>query len=462
MPTRKDIPLSKLLLNPRNPRIVECNTQDECLKQIYECGKNSFETLLSSILKNGFLQGENILVTPIPDSPGKYYVEEGNRRIAALKILHNIKSVCGKDKEIIRLLALSNKFSPEYKAASKRVPCIVFQEYEYKELLNEISIRHMSNAAARDDWPSLRKARFAKLHLDKSTPELELLEKFLYLNPDLDRQWSPVYPLTYLSEFIRPLSKFLRYQDAWEMTKAYPDPATQDIIDKLLKDIKRAVVDRDETGVEGITKLENRRSEAESFLSIHYKRPTIALNVQEKNILPVGESKEIGEKKEVKSISKSDDKQSSKQKAINPSKEKAKRVMELSKAIPNDKLQTLAAENMKLVLSALNIPFCKTLVLRTLFDVSAQCLCSAKGDQPKGKNVTLGGYVNHIIEKKLLQDDILTLLTEVRNKSIKSLNTFIHSQDITPAVSDLESNYQNVLPIIEKILETTKACKSAS
>jgi len=92
------ISIEDLMLDPNNPRfwsektcrdvpdkkICDANHQAAALEGISDHG---VEELLTSILRNGFLPLDRIVVRPIEDSNGKYVAVEGNRRLAALKIL---------------------------------------------------------------------------------------------------------------------------------------------------------------------------------------------------------------------------------------------------------------------------------------------------------------------------------------------------------------------------------------
>lgn len=460
MSTRKDIPLSKLLLSTKNPRIVECETQEECVSQIYQNGKNGFESLLNSILKRGFMQGESILVTPAADGSGKYVVEEGNRRISALKLLHGVKSVCGKNAELKRLLEYSKKFKPHFKEQSKKVPCLIFQESENDELVQEISIRHMSNVAPKDDWPPLRKARFAKLNHEIDSPELELIERYFYYHPGLDKFWAPVYPLTYLTDFVRPLALYLGYENAWVMARAYPDKATQSLIDKLIEDIERVVVEKGDGPAE-IAVLENRRKNAIAFLSKHYP----------KSQTPIDSTPKASPKKETAQSQSSENRHNSessyipkrKPRKVKPVLEHAQQIIRLSSSVPNSKLQVLAKENLTMASTTLNVPFAKSIILRTLLDVVAQNLCRVYGVAPSGKRPMLGQYLDTIVEKDLIKDkSVAGLLRHVQQKNLESLNVIVHGHDLTPALTDVETNYCNVLPLIIGMLEEIITRKNQS
>lgn len=93
----KDLSLNQIFLDPNNPRfatkkdvctpdekIVERSVQEECLLKMQ---RYELEDLKESIREVGFVQVDRVVVKPLEKKTGSYVVLEGNRRIAALKIL---------------------------------------------------------------------------------------------------------------------------------------------------------------------------------------------------------------------------------------------------------------------------------------------------------------------------------------------------------------------------------------
>ena len=81
-------PVEKLLLDPRNPRLVEFTipakpTQSDLLKALYQ--QMAAEELAMSIAYNGYFEHEPLIIERRSD--GKYTVVEGNRRLAAVMLL---------------------------------------------------------------------------------------------------------------------------------------------------------------------------------------------------------------------------------------------------------------------------------------------------------------------------------------------------------------------------------------
>lgn len=77
--------VTSLLLDPRNPRIPESGENVSQRDLITEMVENEdVYTLAQSIVRNGYFPVENLIIV---EEEGKKYVLEGNRRLAALKLL---------------------------------------------------------------------------------------------------------------------------------------------------------------------------------------------------------------------------------------------------------------------------------------------------------------------------------------------------------------------------------------
>ena len=91
---KKIISISNLLLDEENFRIGDQQSQRDCVSAIIQeqslkNGKNKIFNLAKSIATEGLSPIEPIVVIPDYEISGTYIVKEGNRRIAALKILYN-------------------------------------------------------------------------------------------------------------------------------------------------------------------------------------------------------------------------------------------------------------------------------------------------------------------------------------------------------------------------------------
>lgn len=127
--------------NPRLPTSVR--NKDEASILTYLATKTSIEKLMTSIGENGFFPGEAIVATP---SDSKYTVIEGNRRLAALRLLQ--------DPTLVKIPSI-DRAARDASSMPTEVPVFVMQSRE--ETLQYLGFRHISGVQR---WDPLAKARY--------------------------------------------------------------------------------------------------------------------------------------------------------------------------------------------------------------------------------------------------------------------------------------------------------------
>jgi ParB-like chromosome segregation protein Spo0J len=86
-PTRREVPVAGLLLDPLNPRLPEeLQGADQGTLLRYLFDETVLDELIRSLSENGYFQHEPLIAYRDEDLDG-WVVLEGNRRLAALKIL---------------------------------------------------------------------------------------------------------------------------------------------------------------------------------------------------------------------------------------------------------------------------------------------------------------------------------------------------------------------------------------
>lgn len=153
----KLVNIDKINLDLENPRVpLSIRNQDstknadainkDILEYLIKTG--SLTELMLSIGENGFFSGEALLLIEDPNDSTKYIVIEGNRRVSALKLLHNPE-----------LATISvNKIKEASDIAEKKpieIPSIVFQNTD--EILKYLGYRHITGIK---NWKALEKARY--------------------------------------------------------------------------------------------------------------------------------------------------------------------------------------------------------------------------------------------------------------------------------------------------------------
>ena len=156
--------ISQLNLDKDNPRLPDTVTRNE--KEIikYLASKTGIEDLMISIGVNGFFPGEAIVVTPGKND--KYIVLEGNRRLAALRLLQdpgladNIRSV--------------RKAAEEAIHRPQEIPAHIVTSRD--DALQYLGFRHISGVQR---WDPMAKARYLKLLFKQTSSEPEIGKRYV-------------------------------------------------------------------------------------------------------------------------------------------------------------------------------------------------------------------------------------------------------------------------------------------
>lgn len=140
------IPFRDLLLDPHNPRLPKSmgnKTEKEIIN--FFLSDASLVELMLAIGKNDFFEGEQLLVVPEND---KYIVIEGNRRLSAVKLLHNPQLAEVYKNKVEQVISESQYFPIE-------IPCLIFEDKD--EILRYLGFRHITGIKS---WKLLEKARY--------------------------------------------------------------------------------------------------------------------------------------------------------------------------------------------------------------------------------------------------------------------------------------------------------------
>ena len=159
------------LENPRVPLSIRKKDQGKTHKEInedilqYLIKTGSITELMLSIGENGFFAGEAILLIPDENNKDKFIVVEGNRRVTALKLLHD-PSLANISKSRINDASNLRKIELE---ELELIPAIRFEERS--DILKYLGYRHITGIK---NWKALEKARYMNdLYLDiiKNNPK---------------------------------------------------------------------------------------------------------------------------------------------------------------------------------------------------------------------------------------------------------------------------------------------------
>ncbi|MGE3800897.1 MAG: ParB N-terminal domain-containing protein [Candidatus Kapaibacterium sp.] len=141
--------VSNLIFDPQNPRIPSLRQAQSDIDIIeYMIERENVIDLIASIGEQGYFPGEPLLVVKSEANVDKFEVVEGNRRLAALKLLQDPDIAPTKKNTIHKLVSEANQ-RPD------TVDTLLFPKRE--DILDYLGYRHITGI---DQWDSLQKARF--------------------------------------------------------------------------------------------------------------------------------------------------------------------------------------------------------------------------------------------------------------------------------------------------------------
>ena len=153
-PIREYLPVAALDFDPQNPRfpaVVANGPVNELIERFIR--DERLLEIITSIADQGYFDGEPLLVVKAANA--RYLVIEGNRRLAALKLLTgelpvplgrtSIEDVC-----------------EQAKHKPTQVPCLIFSHED--KIMRYLGFRHITGIKS---WGSLQKARYIKKMRDR-------------------------------------------------------------------------------------------------------------------------------------------------------------------------------------------------------------------------------------------------------------------------------------------------------
>ena len=450
MPTMQNLSVNSLHLDLENYRTIPQKDETDAINSLISIDPDWFWALMDSLLEDGYHLTENIIVL---QKDGKYLVKEGNRRIAALKIIFR----CVKDLDISdsyndRIHAIT----PDWKLKNKQVPCTIYEQTESNDVDKIISLIHAKGEkAGRRAWNAVARARYQRDEKGESEPGLDLLEKYLDNGKNFTlaqaERWSGDYPLTVLNEAIRKIRAPLGYKSSKDLSHSYPNKNKR-VNDKILHDI-------------GIKKLAFKEiREKSSFFGTKYgiNPPTSQSSSSESTSASSsspaggsGTSESTTSSNPVATASNDPKSVYKKLKAFKP------------RGTKREKFVTLLDEINRLKLDKHPHSFC--FILRSMFEISAKAYCAdhessggpsylKKDGTNKSLAVILKDIQKHITKNNTDKEKTKELhgaITELAKSdgllSVTSMNQLVHNQLFSIQPNDISILFGNIFPLLEEM-----------
>jgi hypothetical protein len=491
MSTTDFIRVRELSIDLKNYRTVPQPDEMHAIHAMASISPSRFWGLMESLIEDGYLPTENILVLK---AKGRFTVKEGNRRIAALKIIHGIVEYTEIPNNIKKKIEL---ISDDWKKQNERIPCAVYESSESALVDKIVDLTHgKGQKASREKWSSVARARHNRDLGDHSEPALDILEEFLekstIIPSSFREMWAGEYPLTVLDEFIKKYHKNLGFKDQASLSLVYPEFGKRDVLDKVIKDIGLGIVKFDSIRND-VKRFESNygleivwESDEETNSTTDEKPPeTKGIDPNQNNVArPSAPQKEASEDQEdgQQQARTTKDSEAPQEEAPKPSSSNkprktrasasydTKTVRKLLRTLKpigdRHKVEALRQEALRLELKKHPLAFC--FVLRCLFEISARHYCEDHKSDPnapkfqnsKGEDRVLvnilGDIKDHLTnnnkDKQRLRDlhgAITELNTSGRLLSVTSMNQLIHNPNFVISSDSVATCFVNIYPMLE-------------
>ena len=170
----KTLPIDALFLDPNNPRfwseqtqkmadvpdpkVPDATHQERALTRI--ANSHGLEELKNSILRNGFLPLDRIVVRELDGAADKYVAIEGNRRLAALKTLRDQI-----EQGTISETGITEEYLNDLKTRTNNIEVLVYKGAEKKDVAWILQgIRHIGGIR---DWMPAQQGKLVADQIDK-------------------------------------------------------------------------------------------------------------------------------------------------------------------------------------------------------------------------------------------------------------------------------------------------------
>lgn len=484
MPTTSQIEVSKLKLDLKNFRTVPQNKEEDAIRAMISIKPDRFYAVMESIIDDGYLLTENIIVL---NNGTDNIVKEGNRRIAALKLIHGYFNLnnFGLPTSIINSI---NNIDSRWKNENSNVPCTVFSLTELDKVDRVVALAHgKGEKASRDPWNSVARARHNRDVKNAKENGLDLLEKYLKNGANLNNQqkerWGGEYPLTVLDDALRKSVTRIGFASVGELVVAYPKI-------KYLTELENVLLD---IGLEQI-KFETIRNSQLDFPTNYGILPIVVQQTNTPNKLAVNNSNSTNNpddrtntiQNQQQSANKNITTNSAtnnhittsasvsgrpiitpttpKSVAVNDPKHVANLLKKFApRGVNRQKVVTLRDEIRKLKIADNPIAFC--FLLRSMFEISAKAYSTDHNlnlTKSNGKEKTLvenlQGITKHLTDNnsngamvKVLHGAFTEISKPEGILSVTSMNQLVHNPGFSISPSDICILFSNIYPLLESM-----------
>ena len=241
MPTTDILAISTLNLDLANFRTVPQRDEIQSVHAMIAIKPDWFWALMESLIEDGYHPTENIIILKSGPRGAFRIVKEGNRRIAAMKLIYGIISDSSIELPSHIISAISELPNSWFRENAK-VPCAVYEKKESDLVAKIVSLTHgKGEKAGRDRWTAVARARHNRDESGSQEPGLDFLEKFLKVGRNINalqaQRWGGDYPLTVLDETLKKVAPRFTFTTARELSDKYPAIKYRAKLEDIARDI---------------------------------------------------------------------------------------------------------------------------------------------------------------------------------------------------------------------------------
>lgn len=387
-------------------------------------------------------------------------MKEGNRRVAALKLIHKVQSLAAldvPDAVADRIKAVT----AAWRRANDTVPCTIYDVGDAATVDKIVTLAHgKGEKAGRDQWNPVARARHNRSMNGATESALDFLEKYLEngknLTPLQRGRWSGAFPLSILEEAMKRIAPRLGLASATTLAGLYPNIKHRDAVESIVHDIGL-----DQLGFDRI-----RDKDVDFGVTYGLPAAKSSRSGTKGKGGSQGNGSMTGAAKTAAAATKR--KQAAAQKAIATGDPRAvKRLFQDFQPVGKKREKLVALQHEIIALDLRRTPLAFCFVLRSMFELSAKAYCAdhaasggpsatkASGEERNLVDI-LRDVTAHLTKNKTDKATLKELhgaITELAKAdgilSVTSMNQLIHNPRFSVTASDVAVVAANIFPLLE-------------
>ncbi|MGY8681531.1 hypothetical protein Q2941_27630 [Bradyrhizobium sp. UFLA05-153] len=438
--------LDELLLDLDNPRISRADSQRGALQKIIEDQDVKLVTLAESIVNDGLNPMDRWLVIKSATERGRYIVLEGNRRLAALRVLNNARLL--KDLEVRapvkrRLESLADGFDLD---AVQPIDC--FEIVDRQDAATWINQRHTgeNNGHGIVNWGGVATARFRGR--DPALQALDMVVSHGALSEEEKQIVEDRFPISTLDRLLSTPS--VRKKIGVDITESKLKtslPPTE-----VIKPLRRIVLDL-ASGTINVSQLKNKEQQNTYVSRLGKDLPDL--------------SKQSGELRSIDVLEDSDFKTPAPKPKPKPKPAPVRKTLiprDCYLTVSNAKMAEIMKELRSLPLDA--YPHSISVLFRVFFEQSTDDFLQAAGiplsvkipnggTKDKNLRAKVGEAIKEMVKKGIREKDLAGVSRGIDDKNnplfVDTLHNYVHNRFFSPTDRDLKVAWDNAQLYFEKI-----------